>query len=139
MGYDEINLNVGCPSPRVQHGAFGACLMKEPKLVSECIASMIKAVPIPVTIKCRLGVDDLDSYEFAHDFIKETSEKSGCKHYVVHARKAFLKGLSPAENRHVPPLQYDRVVKLKEDFPDLDFTINGGFKTIDQVAINHNR
>jgi tRNA-dihydrouridine synthase A len=133
LGYDEVNLNVGCPSPRVQHGAFGACLMKEPDIVSECIYAMRKAVQIPVTIKCRLGVDDFDSYEFAHDFIKKTSEKSGCTHYVIHARKAFLKGLNPAENRNIPPLQYERVLKLKKDLPKLEFSINGGFKTIDSI------
>jgi tRNA-dihydrouridine synthase A len=129
MGYDEININIGCPSPKVQQGAFGACLMKEPEVVGECVAAMQKVVKIPCHIKTRLGVDEFDTYEFCHDFIKKTYDLSKCQHYIMHARKAFLQGLNPAQNRNIPPLMYDRVVRLKKDFPDLEFSINGGFKT----------
>jgi tRNA-dihydrouridine synthase A len=134
LGYDEVNINIGCPSERVQSGAFGACLMKEPEVVAECVEAMRKAVTIPVTIKTRLGVDEFDSYEFAHDFVKTTSEKGGVTHYIMHARKAYLKGLNPSENRTVPPLHYDRVLRMKTDFPHLDFSINGGFKTIETMS-----
>jgi len=133
LGYDEVNINIGCPSERVQHGAFGACLMKEPELVAEGVAAMMKAVKIPVTIKTRLGVDDLDSYEFVHEFVTKTSEKGGVTHFIMHARKAYLKGLNPTENRNVPPLQYDKVLRLKTDFPHLNFSINGGFKTYKSI------
>jgi tRNA-dihydrouridine synthase A len=133
LGYDEVNINVGCPSERVQSGAFGACLMKEPELVAEFMNSMQSAVKIPITIKTRLGVDDFDSYEFAYDFIKKTNDIAGTKHYIMHARKAFLKGLDPVKNRNIPPLMYDRVIRLKEDFPHIDFSINGGFKTIESI------
>lgn len=131
-GYDEINLNVGCPSDRVQAGRFGACLMKEPSLVRECLAAMHSAVKIPVTVKTRIGVDEQDSYEALCDFIRVISE-SGVHIIIVHARKAWLKGLSPLENREVPPLRYDIVYKLKEDFPRLGIVINGGINDLKSV------
>ncbi|KAL4453050.1 hypothetical protein ABPG73_005956 [Tetrahymena malaccensis] len=134
IGYDEVNLNVGCPSDRVQSGKFGACLMKEPEVVAEIMRKMKETCSIPVTVKCRLGVDNFDSYEFARDFIKIVSEKGQVQHFVVHARKAFLKGLNPAQNRNVPPLKYDYVLRLKQEFPHLQFSINGGFKTYDQIS-----
>jgi tRNA-dihydrouridine synthase A len=124
-GYDEINLNVGCPSPRVSEGRFGACLMREPELVRDCIAAMSESVSIPVTIKCRLGVDDADSDTLLDRFIEITAA-SGCGIYYIHARKALLKGLTPAQNRAVPPLQYPRAYRLRERFPDLRFILNGG-------------
>jgi tRNA-dihydrouridine synthase A len=130
FGYDEINLNVGCPSDRVQSGRFGACLMREPALVAECFVAMRDAVSIPVTVKCRLGVDDQDEYADLQHFI-ETVRVAGCTVFVVHARKAWLKGLSPKENRDVPPLNYERVYQLKRDFPELTIIINGG---IDRVV-----
>lgn len=130
LGYDEINLNVGCPSPRVQSGSFGACLMREPSLVAKCMTSMQAAVNIPCTVKCRLGVDDQVDYEFTHNFINEVSRNSKTTHFIMHARNAILNGLSPAENRVVPPLKYDYVYRLKKDFPELDFTLNGGIKTV---------
>jgi len=133
MGYSEVNLNVGCPSDRVQSGAFGACLMKDPELVAKIMKKMNDSVNIPCTVKCRLGVDDFDSYEFASNFVKTVSEKGDVKHFIVHARKAFLKGLNPAQNRNIPPLKYDYVLQLKKDFPQLDFSINGGFKTTEQI------
>lgn len=129
-GYDEINLNVGCPSDRVQSGRFGACLMREPDLVADCFVAMRDAVSIPVTIKCRLGVDGQDEYADLQHFI-ETVAAKGCTVFVVHARKAWLKGLSPKENRDVPPLNYERVYQLKREFPGLKIVINGG---IDQLA-----
>ena len=128
FGYDEINLNVGCPSDRVQSGQFGACLMKQPELVAECIDAMQHAVGIPVTIKMRIGVDDLDTDENLTDFVKQTAG-AGCQVFIIHARKAWLKGLSPKENREVPPLRYDTVYRLKQNFPDLEIIINGGVKT----------
>lgn len=131
-GYDEINLNVGCPSDRVQVGKFGACLMAEPHLVADCIASMRESVNIPVTIKHRLGIDDLDSYELLFNFV-ETVSKAGCNVFIVHARKAFLKGLNPKENRDIPPLIYDRVYQLKQELPHLEIIINGGIKTLDDI------
>lgn len=133
-GYDEINLNVGCPSPRVQKGAFGACLMKEPELVAECVAAMEKVVSVPVTVKCRLGVDDFDSYEFMKDFVRIVGERTKCTHFIIHARKAFLKGLNPKENRNVPPLMYNRVYQIAKDFPQYQFSINGGIKTFKQAG-----
>jgi tRNA-dihydrouridine synthase A len=141
-GYDGINLNVGCPSPRVQKGSFGACLMKEPELVKECMEVMKKAVDIPCTVKCRLGVDEFDSYEFVREFVAEVSNKGQgpITHFIIHARKAFLKGLNPAQNRTVPPLMYDRVYRLKQDFPTLTFEINGGIKDIahgHQICTEH--
>lgn len=124
-GYDEINLNVGCPSPRVREGAFGACLMLEPARVRDCIAAMRAEVALPVTIKCRLGVDDADSDPLLDAFI-ETTSQSDCQIYYIHARKALLKGLTPAQNRSVPPLQYDRAYRLRARFPNLQFILNGG-------------
>lgn len=129
MGYDEINLNVGCPSDRVQAGRFGACLMKEPDLVAECVNAMQQVVKIPVTVKTRIGVDDQDSYEQLYQFILKL-KKAGCQSVIVHARKAWLKGLSPKENREIPPLRYEVVYQLKKDFPDMAIIINGGIKTI---------
>jgi tRNA-dihydrouridine synthase A len=131
-GYDEVNLNVGCPSDRVQRGRFGACLMLEPDLVKDCMAAMINAVSIPVTIKSRLGVDDQYSYEYFRDFAG-TVTQSGCKVFIAHARKALLKGLSPKENREVPPLHHDWVYRLKQEIPDLEIIINGGIDSVDSV------
>lgn len=113
-GYDEINLNVGCPSDRVQNGRFGACLMAEPQLVADCVAAMKDVVDIPVTVKTRIGIDDMDSYEFLTDFISLVSEKGGCEQFTIHARKAWLSGLSPKENREIPPLDYPRAYQLKK-------------------------
>jgi tRNA-dihydrouridine synthase A len=124
-GYDEININVGCPSDRVQSGQFGACLMANPEKVADCVRAIREAVSIPVTIKTRIGVDDRDSYDFLLRFVDATSQ-AGCGAYVIHARKAILNGLSPKENRSIPPLIYDRVYRLKSDFPALDVTLNGG-------------
>lgn len=132
FGYDEINLNIGCPSDRVQSGRFGACLMHEPALVADCFAAMHEAVSIPVTIKCRLGVDAQDEYADLEHFI-ETVAARGCTVFVVHARKAWLKGLSPKENRDVPPLNYERVYQLKRDFAALQIIINGGIQTLAEV------
>ncbi len=129
-GYDEINLNVGCPSDRVQAGRFGACLMKEPSLVADGVAAMIAAVSIPVTVKCRLGVDELEDYDTFLAFI-DTVAAAGCRVFVVHARKAWLQGLSPKENREIPPLRYDWVHRLKRERPDLTVVINGGFATVE--------
>ena len=129
-GYDEINLNVGCPSDRVQKGKFGACLMLEPNLVAECLSNMKNAVNIPISIKCRLGVDNHDDYEFIQNFVSIIKE-SGINVFVIHARNGILKGLSPRQNRSIPPLKYDYVYKLKQDFPELEIIINGGIKNID--------
>ncbi len=131
-GYDEINLNLGCPSDKVQSGRFGACLMVEPALVSDCIRAMVEVVDIPVTLKSRIGIDEHDSYEILSQLVEQVSA-AGCKTFIVHARKAWLKGLSPKENRDIPPLQYDRVHRLKRDFPQLEIVINGGIKTLDQA------
>lgn len=131
-GYGEINLNVGCPSPRVQSGAFGACLMTNPQLVSDCIKTMKRVSDVPVTVKCRIGVDDQDAESDLHNFI-ELVAAGGCELFIVHARKAILEGLSPKENREIPPLIYDRVFRLKELFPDLEIIINGGITTLDQT------
>ena len=128
-GYDEVNLNVGCPSDRVQNNMIGACLMAHPQIVADCLAAMRDAVSIPVTVKHRLGIDDLDSDELLHQFV-DTVQQSGCSTFIVHARKAILAGLSPKQNRDVPPLEYDRVYKLKRAFPHLEIIINGGVKTI---------
>ena len=133
-GYDEINLNVGCPSDRVQNGSFGACLMAEPALVAECIAAMAQVVSIPVTVKSRIGIDDKDSYEELVHFIGTIAD-TGCKTFIVHARKAWLKGLSPKQNREVPPLDYERVYQLKRDFPALEIVINGGITTLEQASL----
>jgi tRNA-dihydrouridine synthase A len=129
-GYDEINLNVGCPSDRVQAGRFGACLMKEPALVADGIAAMIAAVSVPVTVKCRLGVDELEDYDAFVSFV-DTVAAAGCRVFVVHARKAWLQGLSPKENREIPPLRYDWVHWLKRDRPALTVIINGGLATVE--------
>ena len=131
-GYDEININVGCPSDRVQNGRFGACLMAEPRVVAECVEKMQAAVNIPITVKSRIGIDDQDSYEFLHEFIS-TVERSGCEHFIVHARKAWLSGLSPKQNREVPPLDYERVYQIKRDFPHLEISINGGIKSFNEA------
>ncbi len=129
--YAEVNLNVGCPSDRVQNGRFGACLMAEPELVADCVLAMSQAVSIPVTIKSRIGIDDLDSYEELVNFVA-TIASAGCKTFIVHARKAWLSGLSPKQNREVPPLRYDLVYQLKKDFPQLEIIINGGITTLNQ-------
>ncbi|MCU4378883.1 tRNA dihydrouridine(20/20a) synthase DusA [Acinetobacter haemolyticus] len=131
-GYDEVNLNVGCPSDRVQNNKIGACLMAEPNLVAECIHSMKKAVSIPVTIKHRIGIDDMQSYEEMLHFV-DTVAATGCTHFIVHARIAILQGLSPKENREVPPLRYDDVYRLKQERPHLTIEINGGIKTFDET------
>ncbi|NVO05636.1 MAG: tRNA dihydrouridine(20/20a) synthase DusA [Rhodoferax sp.] len=132
-GYDEINLNCGCPSERVQRGAFGACLMNEAPLVADCVKAMLDVVDIPVTVKHRIGVDRTEIYAFVRDFVG-TLSGAGCKVFIVHARNAWLKGLSPKENREVPPLRYDLVHQLKRDFPHLTIAINGGIHTTAQVA-----
>lgn len=132
MGYDEINLNVGCPSDRVQSGHFGACLMKTPERVAECVAAMIAATKIPVSVKHRIGVDELDRYEDMQNFVRMLAE-AGCQRFSVHARKAWLQGLSPKDNREVPPLRYGDVHRLKQEFPDLFIEINGGFTNLEQV------
>lgn len=132
-GYDEVNINVGCPSDRVQNGAFGACLMAEADLVAENVVAMQKAVDIPVTVKNRIAIDEMDEYETLHGFLKTVSE-AGCETFIVHARKAWLKGLSPKQNRDVPPLNYDLVYQMKREFPQLDIIINGGIKTIDDCT-----
>jgi tRNA-dihydrouridine synthase A len=131
-GYDEINLNIGCPSVRVQRGAFGACLMREPTLVGECVAAMRAAVRVPVTVKCRIGVDDCDPQQSLFGFV-ETVSRAGCGTFIVHARKAWLKGLSAKENREVPPLDYELVYALKRARPDLTIAINGGITTLDDT------
>jgi len=132
FGYQEINLNVGCPSDRVQKGAFGAVLMKTPAKVATLVEAMQKAVKIPVTVKHRIGVDKLDSYSFLTDFVQTVSE-AGCQSFSVHARKAWLKGLSPSQNRSVPPLDYEKVYQLKKDFPHLEIILNGGVESMDDV------
>src|SRR5262245_43657782 len=132
-GYDEVNLNVGCPSDRVQHGHFGACLMAQPALVARCIAAMRQATTLPVTVKHRIGIDDLDRYEDMANFV-HTVAQTGCDRFIVHARKAVLHGLSPRENRTVPPLRYDDVYRLKADFPMLRIEINGGITTLLQAT-----
>jgi len=131
-GYDEINLNVGCPSDRVQSGRFGACLMREPALVGDCVRAMRDAVSVPVTVKCRIGVDEQDDYADLQHFV-ETMLAAGVEVLAVHARKAWLQGLSPKENREVPPLDYQRVYRLKREFPQLVIIINGGITTVEQV------
>ena len=131
-GYDEVNLNCGCPSERVQRGAFGACLMNEPQLVADCVKAMRDAVGLPVTVKHRIGVDKTESYEFVRDFVG-TVAQAGCEVFIVHARNAWLKGISPKENRELPPLRYETVHRLKREFPQLTIVINGGFKTNAEV------
>jgi tRNA-dihydrouridine synthase A len=132
-GYDEINLNCGCPSERVQRGAFGACLMAEAPLVAEGVKAMVDAVTIPVTVKHRIGIDKIESYDFVRDFVGTVSE-AGCQTFIVHARNAWLQGLSPKENREIPPLRYDLVHRLKQDFPHLTVVLNGGITTSAQIA-----
>ncbi len=133
-GYDEINLNCGCPSERVRRGAFGACLMAEPRLVADGVKAMLDAVDIPVTVKHRVGVDQQESYGFVRDFVGAVAE-AGCRVFIVHARSAWLKGLSPKENREVPPLRYEVVHRLKADFPALVFVLNGGVSSLDAARV----
>ncbi|HOW63001.1 MAG TPA: tRNA dihydrouridine(20/20a) synthase DusA [Candidatus Contendobacter sp.] len=130
--YDEVNLNVGCPSDRVQSGRFGACLMAEPELVAGCVAAMRTTVNLPITVKTRIGIDDRDSYEALTDFVGRVAS-GGCEVFIIHARKAWLRGLSPKENREIPPLRYDIVYRLKRDFPDLTIILNGGLRNLDQA------
>ena len=134
-GYDEINLNCGCPSERVQRGAFGACLMAEPELVADCVKAMRDAVDIDVTVKHRIGIDAMDNYEFVCDFVGTVAD-AGCKTFIVHARSAILKGLSPKENREIPPLRYESAYRLKRDFPHLEIIINGGVKTQAEIDMH---
>jgi tRNA-dihydrouridine synthase A len=136
-GYNEINLNCGCPSDRVQNGAFGACLMDSPAIVAECVSVMREAVNVPVTVKCRIGIDHVEEEPFLEAFLREVSA-AGCTRFVVHARKAWLKGLSPKENREIPPLRYDIVEKMYDKFPDLTLILNGGIKSVEDVQ-NHLR
>lgn len=135
LGYDEINLNVGCPSDRVQSGKFGACLMAEPELVASCVHAMQKAVSVPITVKCRIGIDDQDSEADLTNFVQQMVD-SGLESITIHARKAWLNGLSPKQNRDVPPLDYDRVYRIKQKFPALEVIINGGIANLDQ-ALQH--
>ena len=132
-GYDEINLNVGCPSDRVQSGRFGACLMAEPDLVAACVAAMRAATDLPVTVKTRIGIDERDSYQELADFVRRVAA-GGCTVFIVHARKAWLSGLSPKENREIPPLRHEVVHRLKRDFPELTIVLNGGLTTLEQVT-----
>ena len=132
VGFDEVNLNVGCPSDRVKSGNFGACLMASPSLVADCISAMNASVKIPVTVKCRIGIDDMEDYESFFGFVSEVAS-AGCKTFIVHARKAWLQGLSPKQNREIPPLKYDYVYRLKQQCPELTVVINGGIKTMDSV------
>ena len=131
-GYDEVNINVGCPSDRVHSGSFGACLMKEPDLVAACVEAMIEKCDIPVTVKSRIGIDDMESYDELSDFVSRINSK-GCKHFIIHARKAWLQGLSPKENRTIPPLNYPWVYELKRDFPQIQITINGGITSCSEI------
>lgn len=133
LGYDEINLNVGCPSDRVQSGRFGACLMAEPELVARCVGAMREAVELPVTVKSRIAIDELEEWPTLEHFVRTVSA-AGCTRFIVHARKAWLQGLSPKENRDIPPLRYELVYRLKSEFPQLDISINGGVKTLDATA-----
>ncbi|MDH3863798.1 MAG: tRNA dihydrouridine(20/20a) synthase DusA [Gammaproteobacteria bacterium] len=132
FAYDEININVGCPSDRVQSGQFGACLMAHPEVVAECLRAMRSEAEVPVTVKTRIGIDDEDSYEFLKGFV-DIQREAGCHKFIVHARVAILEGLSPKENRSVPPLRYERVFQLKQDLPELEIVLNGGIKTVEQV------
>jgi tRNA-dihydrouridine synthase A len=132
-GYNEINLNCGCPSDRVQRGAFGACLMNEPQLVADGVKAMVDVVSVPVTVKHRIGIDQIESYDFVRDFVG-TVKEAGCSVFIVHARNAWLQGLSPKENREIPPLRYELAYQLKKDFPELTIAINGGITRNDQIA-----
>ena len=134
-GYDEINLNIGCPSERVQRGAFGACLMAEPALVARCVEAIRSVISKPVTVKHRIGINAVEEYSFVRDFVG-TVAQAGCKTFIVHARNAVLKGLSPKENREIPPLKYDYVHRLKKDFPDLEIVINGGITTRAEIDLH---
>ena len=134
--YDEINLNVGCPSDRVQSGRFGVCLMRHPQLVAECVRALQDHTNVPVTVKTRIGVDHDDDYPFLTEFVQTVHEQGGCHSFTLHARKAWLKGLSPKENRNIPPLNYERVYQLKRDFPHLEIIINGGVQHTDEID-NH--
>lgn len=138
MGYDEFNINVGCPSDRVQHNKIGACLMAEPQLVSDMVRVMKAVTDKPISVKHRIGIDDFDSYEFMRDFVATVAE-AGCQHFIVHARIAWLQGLSPKQNREIPPLRYEEVYRLKADFPDLFIEINGGIDNLDDIKrhLNH--
>jgi len=133
-GYDEVNLNCGCPSERVQRGAFGACLMAEAPLVADCVKAMRDSVGIPVTVKHRIGIDRVEDYDFVRDFVGTVAERGGCEVFIVHARNAWLQGLSPKQNREVPPLRHDFVYRLKRDFPSLTIVLNGGVTTDEQIA-----
>ena len=134
-GYDEVNINVGCPSDRVMSGSFGACLMREPDLVASCVESMIEACDIPVSVKSRIGIDEMETYDELSDFVYRIHKK-GCQHFIIHARKAWLHGLSPKQNRTIPPLNYPWVYEIKKDFPRLKITINGGITNTKEV-LNH--
>jgi tRNA-dihydrouridine synthase A len=134
-GYDEINLNIGCPSERVQRGAFGACLMAEPALVAECVSAIRDQTSLPVTVKHRIGIDKVEEYAFVRDFVG-TVAQAGCRTFIVHARNAVLKGLSPKENREIPPLKYDYVYRLKRDFPKLEIVINGGITSLREIELH---
>ena len=131
-GYDEVNLNVGCPSERVQEGSFGACLMAEPQLVADCVKAMRDVVSIPVTVKHRIGIDKVEEYDYLHNFV-DVVAAAGCSTFIVHARNAILKGLSPKQNREIPPLKYDYVYRLKQQRPELEIIINGGITTLEQT------
>lgn len=135
LGYDEVNINVGCPSERVQSGAFGACLMAEPQTVAACVEAMRKRVEIPVTVKSRIGIDTMEGYEPLKYFVSVVAA-AGCEVFIVHARKAWLKGLSPRENRELPPLHYEYVYQLKQDFPDLTIVVNGGLQNINDIVMH---
>jgi tRNA-dihydrouridine synthase A len=132
-GYDEVNINVGCPSDRVLSGSFGACLMKEPDLVASCVENMIDASDIPVSVKSRIGIDEMETYDQLSDFVSRIHEK-GCQHFIIHARKAWLQGLSPKENRTIPPLNYPWVYQLKKDFSQLKITLNGGVTECQEIV-----
>jgi len=133
-GYDEVNLNVGCPSDRVQNARFGACLMAEPKLVADCVRAMRDRVGIPITVKCRIGIDDQDDYDAFRNFVNRVADEGGCETFIVHARKAVLAGLSPKENREIPPLKYDYVYRLKNERPELEIIVNGGITSLEASA-----
>jgi tRNA-dihydrouridine synthase A len=132
-GYNEINLNCGCPSDRVQAGRFGACLMAEPELVARCVGAMAEAVKIPVTVKCRIGIDESEEYSFLNNFVRQISD-AGCQKFIIHARKAWLNGLSPKENREIPPLRYDIAKRIKDEYQTLEIMVNGGINTIEQIG-----
>ena len=135
-GYDEINLNVGCPSDRVQNARFGACLMAEPQLVADCVRAMRDRVGIPITVKCRIGIDDQDDYDAFRSFVDRVANEGGCETFIIHARKAVLAGLSPKENREIPPLKYEYVYRLKNERPDLEIIVNGGITSLEN-SVEH--